>query len=118
MFQAFQRIAVDIFVWYLRQTKTSAETRHARCETKKVWKNKGCFTYFRNDIRQRQDGTAGSRRSFQELAAPLIDGLYRYAMKLTNSPEDAQDLVRILLNGLNILILSGRGRICCMDDNY
>ena len=41
-----------------------------------------------------QDGTAGSRRSFQELAAPLIDGLYRYAMKLTNSPEDAQDLVQ------------------------
>ncbi|WP_455090420.1 sigma-70 family RNA polymerase sigma factor [Parascardovia denticolens] len=33
-------------------------------------------------------------QSFQELATPLIDSLYRYAMKLTNNPEDAQDLVQ------------------------
>ena len=73
----------------------SAETRHAEdVGNPKVWKNKGVAHTSETISDSGQDGTAGSRQSFQELAAPLIDGLYRYAMKLTNSPEDAQDLVQ------------------------
>ena len=75
--------------------KMSAETRHAEdVGNPKVWKNKGVAHTSETVSDSGQDGTAGSRQSFQELAAPLIDGLYRYAMKLTNSPEDAQDLVQ------------------------
>ena len=73
----------------------SAEIRHAEdVGNPKVWKNKGVAHTSETISDRGQDGTAGSRQSFQYLAAPLIDGLYRYAMKLTNSPEDAQDLVQ------------------------
>lgn len=34
------------------------------------------------------------RERFEALAMPAVDALYRYAMKLTNDPEDAQDLVQ------------------------
>lgn len=34
------------------------------------------------------------KKSFEELAMPTVDILYRQAMKLTNNPEDAQDLVQ------------------------
>jgi RNA polymerase sigma-70 factor (ECF subfamily) len=34
------------------------------------------------------------RRRFEELAMPAVNALYRQAMKLTNDPDDAQDLVQ------------------------
>lgn len=40
------------------------------------------------------ESTTDKHESFQELVTPLINNLYRYAMKLTNNPEDAQDLVQ------------------------
>lgn len=38
--------------------------------------------------------TAQKRERFEKLAMPAVDALYRQAMKLTNNPEDAQDLVQ------------------------
>lgn len=38
--------------------------------------------------------TAQKRARFEKLAMPAVDALYRQAMKLTNKPEDAQDLVQ------------------------
>ncbi|QOL35303.1 sigma-70 family RNA polymerase sigma factor [Bifidobacterium lemurum] len=37
---------------------------------------------------------AERRARFEELAMPAVDVLYRQAMRLTNNPEDAQDLVQ------------------------
>ncbi|WEV73181.1 sigma-70 family RNA polymerase sigma factor [Bifidobacterium sp. ESL0790] len=37
---------------------------------------------------------AEKRERFEKLAMPAVDSLYRQAMKLTNNPEDAQDLVQ------------------------
>ena len=34
------------------------------------------------------------RARFERLAMPIVDVLYRQAMKLTNNPDDAQDLVQ------------------------
>lgn len=34
------------------------------------------------------------RERFERLAMPAVDALYRQAMKLTNNPDDAQDLVQ------------------------
>ncbi|MBT1179240.1 sigma-70 family RNA polymerase sigma factor [Bifidobacterium vespertilionis] len=34
------------------------------------------------------------RRRFEALAMPVVDALYRQAMKLTNNPDNAQDLVQ------------------------
>nr|WP_275542074.1 sigma-70 family RNA polymerase sigma factor [Bombiscardovia coagulans] len=34
------------------------------------------------------------KKRFEQLAMPAVDVLYRQAMKLTNNPEDAQDLVQ------------------------
>ncbi|MFC0265378.1 sigma-70 family RNA polymerase sigma factor [Alloscardovia macacae] len=34
------------------------------------------------------------RAHFEALAMPIVDQLYRFAMKLTNNPDDAQDLVQ------------------------
>ncbi|WP_022859056.1 sigma-70 family RNA polymerase sigma factor [Bifidobacterium magnum] len=34
------------------------------------------------------------RARFEQLALPAVDALYRQAMKFTNNPEDAQDLVQ------------------------
>jgi len=34
------------------------------------------------------------KRRFEELAMPAVDVLYRQAMRLTNNPDDAQDLVQ------------------------
>ncbi|BDR54846.1 hypothetical protein KIMH_09570 [Bombiscardovia apis] len=34
------------------------------------------------------------RKRFEQLAMPAVDVLYRQAMKLTNNPQDAQDLVQ------------------------
>ena len=34
------------------------------------------------------------KRQFEALAMPAVDVLYRQAMRLTNNPEDAQDLVQ------------------------
>ena len=38
--------------------------------------------------------TAQRRARFEKLAMPTVDTLYRQAMKLTNNPDDAQDLVQ------------------------
>jgi RNA polymerase sigma-70 factor (ECF subfamily) len=37
---------------------------------------------------------AGDRGSFEELALPLLDSLYRYARWLTRNPTEAEDLVQ------------------------
>lgn len=37
---------------------------------------------------------ASKRARFEKLAMPVVDALYRQAMKLTNDPDDAQDLVQ------------------------
>ena len=37
---------------------------------------------------------AERRERFEKLAMPAVDALYRQAMRLTNNPEDAQDLVQ------------------------
>src|SRR5690625_4397749 len=37
---------------------------------------------------------AQRRERFERLAMPAVNALYRQAMKLTNNPEDAQDLVQ------------------------
>jgi RNA polymerase sigma-70 factor (ECF subfamily) len=37
---------------------------------------------------------SAKREEFQRLAVPALDMLYRQAMKYTNNPEDAQDLVQ------------------------
>ncbi|NEG54417.1 sigma-70 family RNA polymerase sigma factor [Bifidobacterium platyrrhinorum] len=37
---------------------------------------------------------AGRRARFEKLAMPALDALYRQAMRLTNDPDDAQDLVQ------------------------
>ena len=37
---------------------------------------------------------ASKRARFEKLAMPVVDALYRQAMKLTNNPDDAQDLVQ------------------------
>jgi RNA polymerase sigma-70 factor (ECF subfamily) len=37
---------------------------------------------------------AHKRARFEQLAMPAVNALYRQAMKLTNNPEDAQDLVQ------------------------
>ena len=37
---------------------------------------------------------ASKRTRFEKLAMPVVDALYRQAMKLTNNPDDAQDLVQ------------------------
>ncbi|KFF31434.1 RNA polymerase sigma-70 factor family [Bifidobacterium bombi DSM 19703] len=42
----------------------------------------------------KQETVAQRRRRFEELAIPALNVLYRQALKLTNSPEDAQDLVQ------------------------
>ncbi|HAK71296.1 sigma-70 family RNA polymerase sigma factor [Bifidobacterium sp. UBA6881] len=34
------------------------------------------------------------RARFERLAMPIVDALYRQAMRLTNNPDDAQDLVQ------------------------
>jgi RNA polymerase sigma-70 factor (ECF subfamily) len=38
--------------------------------------------------------TAGSRREFEALALPHLDGLYAAALRLTKNPRDAEDLVQ------------------------
>ncbi|RSX54234.1 rNA polymerase sigma-E factor [Bifidobacterium goeldii] len=38
--------------------------------------------------------TAQKRARFERLAMPAVNALYRQAMKLTNDPDDAQDLVQ------------------------
>lgn len=42
----------------------------------------------------RTETTAGKRARFEKLAMPVVDALYRQAMKLTDNPDDAQDLVQ------------------------
>ncbi|OZG67413.1 RNA polymerase subunit sigma [Bifidobacterium eulemuris] len=46
-------------------------------------------------VTEEQTETMAERRArFEELAMPAVDVLYRQAMRLTNNPEDAQDLVQ------------------------
>lgn len=40
------------------------------------------------------ESTEEKRKRFEKLAMPAVDTLYRQAMKLTNNPDDAQDLVQ------------------------
>ena len=42
----------------------------------------------------RTETMASKRTRFEKLAMPVVDALYRQAMKLTNNPDDAQDLVQ------------------------
>ena len=37
---------------------------------------------------------AAKRARFEQLAMPAVNALYRQAMRLTNDPDDAQDLVQ------------------------
>ena len=41
-----------------------------------------------------QETVAQKRQRFERLAMPAVNTLYRQAMRLTNNPEDAQDLVQ------------------------
>ena len=43
---------------------------------------------------ERQESVAQKRARFERLALPAVNALYRQAMRLTNNPEDAQDLVQ------------------------
>lgn len=43
---------------------------------------------------EQTESTAHKRERFEKLAMPAVNALYRQAMKLTNNPEDAQDLVQ------------------------
>ena len=40
------------------------------------------------------ESTEEKRKRFEKLAMPAVNTLYRQAMKLTNNPDDAQDLVQ------------------------
>ena len=40
------------------------------------------------------ESTEEKRKRFEKLAMPAVNVLYRQAMKLTNNPDDAQDLVQ------------------------
>ena len=42
----------------------------------------------------RQETVERKRERFEALAMPAVNALYRQAMRLTNNPEDAQDLVQ------------------------
>ena len=42
----------------------------------------------------RTSAKASKRERFEALAMPAVDSLYRYAMRLTNNTDDAQDLVQ------------------------
>ena len=46
------------------------------------------------DEQQTNETAAQERARFEKLAMPAVNALYRQAMKLTNNPEDAQDLVQ------------------------
>ena len=46
------------------------------------------------DEQQPNETAAQERARFEKLAMPAVNALYRQAMKLTNNPEDAQDLVQ------------------------
>ena len=46
------------------------------------------------DEQQPNETTAQARARFEKLAMPAVNALYRQAMKLTNNPDDAQDLVQ------------------------
>nr|WP_264371954.1 sigma-70 family RNA polymerase sigma factor [Bifidobacterium leontopitheci] len=47
-----------------------------------------------NDETHTTETTAQKRARFEQLAMPAVNALYRQAMKLTNNPDDAQDLVQ------------------------
>ena len=40
------------------------------------------------------ESMAAKRARFEQLAMPAVNALYRQAMRLTNDPDDAQDLVQ------------------------
>ncbi|MCB5701363.1 RNA polymerase subunit sigma, partial [Bacteroides fragilis] len=40
------------------------------------------------------ESMAAKRARFEQLAMPAVNTLYRQAMRLTNNPDDAQDLVQ------------------------
>lgn len=46
------------------------------------------------DEQQPNETAAQERARFEKLAMPAVNALYRQAMKLTNNPDDAQDLVQ------------------------
>lgn len=50
--------------------------------------------YNRAVSNEQTETIAHKRARFEKLAMPAVDVLYRQAMKLTNNPEDAQDLVQ------------------------
>lgn len=43
---------------------------------------------------EHEETLAERRERFEELAMPAVNALYRQAMRLTNNPDDAQDLVQ------------------------
>ncbi len=60
-----------------------------------LWHNGNVVETATREKQETQKKTLAERkREFESLAMPIVDSLYRFAMKLTNSSEDAQDLVQ------------------------
>ena len=71
-----------------RQNATAAR-RHRRI------RNAECGPSYNSGVsNELNESTEEKRKRFEKLAMPAVNTLYRQAMKLTNNPDDAQDLVQ------------------------
>lgn len=74
-------VAEGLLGWVVSARGTHVVTPYRSAE----WQNGGVA-----DQQEFED----RKRRFEELAMPAVDVLYRQAMRLTNNPDDAQDLVQ------------------------
>lgn len=85
--------------WGLRGLKLSHQYCYDSFESAGCMARRGVWRSRRPDtmghVTNEQTETMAHRRArFERLAMPAVDALYRQAMKLTNNPDDAQDLVQ------------------------